>query len=62
MVNYGLETLTYRAPAIWEKLPSKYVHTISLDEFKSKINLGNVKYVPVGYAKIINQIPDKLTN
>ena len=36
-VNYGLETLTYRAPAIWAKIPSKYVLATSLDELKSKI-------------------------
>ena len=36
-VNYGLEILTYRAPAIWAKLPSKYVLATSLDEFKSKV-------------------------
>ena len=36
-VNYGLEILTYRAPTIWSKLPPKYVHATSLDEFKSKI-------------------------
>ena len=36
-VNYGIETLTCKAPAIWAKLPSKYVLATSLDEFKSKI-------------------------
>ena len=51
MVNYGLETLTYRAPAIWEKLPSKYVHTISLDEFKSKIKSWKCEICPCGLCK-----------
>ena len=37
LFNYGLETLRYRAPAIWATLPPKYVHATSLDEFKSKI-------------------------
>ena len=23
-VNYGLETVTYRAPVLWSKLPSEY--------------------------------------
>ena len=27
-VNYGLETLTYRAPAIWAKLPPKYAQQL----------------------------------
>ena len=36
-VNYGLETLTYRAPAIWAKLPPKYVDATSMDEFEPKI-------------------------
>ena len=50
-LNYGLETLTYRAPAIWEKLPSKYVHAISLDEFKSKIKSWKCEICPCGLCK-----------
>ena len=36
-VNYGLETVTYRAPAVWAKLPSECKITGSLTAFKSKI-------------------------
>ena len=36
-VNYGLETVTYRAPIIWAKLPSEYKLAGSLTAFKSKI-------------------------
>ena len=36
-VNYGIETITYRAPSIWAKLPSEYKFAASLDEFKVKI-------------------------
>ena len=36
-VNYGLETVTYRTPIIWAKLPSKYKLASSLTVFKSKI-------------------------
>ena len=36
-VNYGIETITYRAPSIWAKLPSEYKLAAFLDEFKVKI-------------------------
>ena len=36
-VNYGLETVTYRASIIWAKLPSEYKLAGSLTAFKSKI-------------------------
>ena len=36
-VNYGLETVTYRAPVLWSKLPSEYKLAGSLTAFKSKI-------------------------
>ena len=36
-VNYGIETITYRAPSLWAKLPSEYKLAASLDEFKLKI-------------------------
>ena len=36
-VNYGLETVTYRASIIWAKLPSEYKLAGLLTAFKSKI-------------------------
>ena len=36
-VNYGLETVTYRAPILWAKLPSEYKLAGSLTALKSKI-------------------------
>ena len=36
-VNYGIETITYRAPSLWVKLPSEYKLAASLDESKVKI-------------------------
>ena len=36
-VNYGTETVLYRAPFLWANLHSKYKNSESLDEFKSKI-------------------------
>ena len=36
-VNYGLETVTYKALIIWAKLPSEYKLAGSLTAFKSKI-------------------------
>ena len=35
-VNYGIETITYRAPSPWAKLPSEYKLAASLEEFKVK--------------------------
>ena len=34
--NYGLETVSYRAPFLWAKLPSEYKNTTSFSEFKTK--------------------------
>ena len=36
-VNYGLETVTYRAPVLWSKLLSEYKLAGSLTAFKSEI-------------------------
>ena len=36
-VNYGIKTITYRAPSLWAKLPSEYKLAASLEEFKVKI-------------------------
>ena len=36
-VSYGLETVTYRTPIIWAKLPSEYKLAGSLTALKSKI-------------------------
>ena len=36
-VNYGLETVTYRARTLWVKLSSEYKLAGSLNAFKSKI-------------------------
>ena len=33
-VNYGIETITYRTPSLWAKLPSDYKLAASLKEFK----------------------------
>ena len=36
-VNYGIETITYRAPSLCAKLPSEYKLAASLEVFKVKI-------------------------
>ena len=36
-IHYGFETVTYRAPTFWAKLPSEYKLAGSLTAFKSKI-------------------------
>ena len=35
--NYGLETVSYRAPLLWAKLPSEYKNSTSLSAFKTKV-------------------------
>ena len=37
IVNYGIETVTYRAPSLWVNLSSEYKLAASLEEFKVKI-------------------------
>ena len=32
--HYGLETMSYRAPFVWDKLPSEYRNLTSLSKFK----------------------------
>ena len=36
-VNYGIETITYRAPSLWAKLPSEYKLAAPLEEYKVQI-------------------------
>ena len=36
-VKYGIETMTYRAPSYWAKLPSEYKLADSLTEFNVKV-------------------------
>ena len=47
-VNYGLETIYYRAPVLWANLPPEYKLPNSVNIFKRKIK---EKIVHVGYAK-----------
>ena len=50
-VEYGTETVTYRAPLLWANLHKKYKNAKSLDEFKSKKKHENLISVNVGFAK-----------
>ena len=56
--NYRLETLSYRAPFLWAKLPSEYKSSTSLSEFKTKMKnwKGNCKFVLAGYVRFTCQI------
>ena len=55
-VNYGIETITYRAPSLWAKLPSEYKLAASLEEFKVKIKKWKCDTCPFRNAKKSNQI------
>ena len=37
--NYGLETVSYLAPRIWEQIPEEIKQSKSLNSFKKKINI-----------------------
>ena len=50
-VNYGLETICYRAPFLWANLPPVHKLANCLNIFKRKIKFVTEKIVHVGYAK-----------
>ena len=50
-VNYGLETICYRAPFLWANLPPEYKLANSLNIFKRKRKTGKEKLVRVGYVQ-----------
>ena len=37
LINHGIETITYRAPSFWAKLPSEYKLAASLEKFKMEM-------------------------
>ena len=49
-VNYGLETICYRAPFLWANLPPEYKFANSLNIFKRNIKTWKEEIVHVGYA------------
>ena len=50
-VNYGIETITYRVPSLWAKLPSEYKLAASLEEFKVKIKKWKCDTCPCRLCK-----------
>ena len=50
-INYGIETITYRAPSLWVKLPSEYKLTASLEEFEMKIKKWKCDTCPCRVCK-----------
>ena len=50
-VNYGIETITYRAPSLWAKLPSEYKLAASLEEFEVKIKKWKYNTCPYRLCK-----------
>ena len=55
-VRYGLETICYRNPYLWARLPGEYKRENSARKFKEKIKTGNVRHVSAGYAAFMNKI------
>ena len=50
-VCYGIESVRYRGPKIWESLPKDIKEAISLDEFKIKIKNGSHPTAHVDFVK-----------
>ena len=55
-INCGIETITYRALSLWEKLPSDINLQLPFKNLKRKLRNGIVTHVPADYAKNFNQI------
>ena len=51
IVNYGIETVTYRVPFLWAKLPSEYKFAASPEEFKVKIKTWKCDTCPCRLCK-----------
>ena len=51
ILNYGIETITYRAPSFWAKLPPEYQLAASLEEFKLKIRKWKCDTCPCRLCK-----------
>ena len=51
--KYGIETLSYLSPRLWNLVPNEYKTKESLADFKAKQKLGSRRTVLAGYAKYI---------
>ena len=56
--NYGLGTVSYLAPRIWEQIPEEIKQSKSLNCFKKKINLCSPMLAHVDCAKRMCQMWD----
>ena len=45
-VRYGLQTISYMAPKIWDFAPKEKKRVTALNEFKGKINIWKLKNCP----------------
>ena len=45
-VRYGLQTISYMAPKIWDLLPKKMKQVTTLNEFKAKIKIWKLENYP----------------
>ena len=43
---YGIQTIPYMAPKIWDLLPKKMKQVTTLNEFKAKIKIWKLKNCP----------------
>ena len=52
-VNYGIETITYKASSLLAKLPSEHKFAASFGKFKMKIKKGKCETCPCRFCKRI---------
>ena len=50
--NYGLETVSYLAPRIWEQIPEEIKQSKTLNSFKKKVKLWTPTACPCRLRKI----------
>ena len=55
-MRYGQETIKFRTPSLWVKLPEEYKLANSLNIFKRKIKNWKFETCPVVYAKLFKNI------
>ena len=55
-MRYGQETIKFRTPSLWVKLPEEYKLANSLNIFKRKIKNWKFETCPVVYVKLFKNI------
>ena len=49
-VSYGTESIRLKGPQLWQTLPSTIRNSVTLCQFKKRLQIGTAKTVPANYA------------